>query len=56
MYVGSWQNNIWSYQISIHFQLYKGSRLNLQETDGETKSRKRLKGSTSEHRGSIGEQ
>ena len=48
--------------ISIRFQLYKRSRLNLQEADGEYERRKWLRGSTgeheestSEHRRSIGE-
>ena len=54
-YLDSRQTHIWSYRISIHFQLSKGSRLNLQEADGEYERRKWLRGSTREHRGSTGE-
>lgn len=53
-YVGSRQSHIWSHGISIHFQLYKEFRLNLQEADGEYERRKWLRGSTGrEHRGNI---
>ena len=53
--MNSRQSHIWSHRISIQFQLYKGSRLNLQEADGKYERRKWLRGSTSEHRGSTGE-
>ena len=49
------QSHIWSHRISIRFQLYKRSRLNLQEIDGEYERSKWLRGSTGEHRRSTGE-
>ena len=50
------QSHIWSHGIGIHFQLHQGFRLNLQEINSEYEKGKWLRGSTSEHRGSTGEQ